>query len=253
MAATAVDLGDAVCQSAPQMQRKAHANLALAPDRRGVAVVVPAYDAATGLGAVLAGVLRHIDAGAVFVIDDGSRDRTADIAREAGVRLVQHAENRGKGAALQTGFEAARRGGYSHVLTIDADGQHLPECIPAFLAARDSGDIVIGSRLHDPVGMPRERLFSNRATAAILSALANQTILDGQSGYRLHALAAIDGMPLASRGYMLESEILVRASRAGARIAHVPIPCIYGDQQSGIHPVHDKLRFLWLVVRSFFW
>jgi glycosyltransferase involved in cell wall biosynthesis len=235
------------------MQRETRSSLALAPDRRGVAVVVPAYDAAAGLGPVLAGVLHYFDSGAVFVIDDGSRDRTAEIARDAGVRLVQHPQNRGKGAALQTGFDAARRGGYTHVLTIDADGQHPPDCIPSFLAARDCGDIVIGSRLHDPVGMPRERLFSNRATAAILSALANQEILDGQSGYRLHALDAIEGLALASRGYMLESEILVRASRAGARIAHVPIPCIYGDQKSGIHPVHDTLRFLWLVVRSFFW
>jgi glycosyltransferase involved in cell wall biosynthesis len=235
------------------MRNDTQKKLALEPDRRGVAAVVPAYQAAAHLAEVLDGVLHWFDPSAVFVIDDGSRDRTPEIAREAGVRLVQHAQNRGKGAALQTGFEAARRGGYTHVLTIDADGQHPPACIPSFLAARDQGDIVIGSRLHNPTGMPRERLFSNRATAAILSALAGQTILDAQSGYRLHRLAAIVGLQLAARGYMLESEILVHASRAGARIAHVPIPCIYGDEKSGIHPVYDTLRFLWLVVRSFFW
>jgi glycosyltransferase involved in cell wall biosynthesis len=229
------------------------ASRSLQPDRRGVAAVIPAYDAAAHLDAVLHGVTLHLDEGAVFVVDDGSHDATAAIARDAGVRLLQHGTNRGKGAALCTGFEAARRGGYTHVLTLDADGQHPPACIPAFLAARRDADIVIGSRLDDPAGMPRERLLSNRATAAILSALAGQTIVDGQSGYRLLALAPIAGLRFAARGFMLESELLVRAARAGARITHVPIPCVYGDQTSHVRVLRDTLRFLWLVVRSFFW
>jgi glycosyltransferase involved in cell wall biosynthesis len=219
----------------------------------GVAAIVPAYDAAAHLGDVLRRIAPYLDATAVFVIDDGSRDATADIARRAGVRLVQHARNSGKGAALATGFEAARAAGFTHALTLDADGQHPPECIPRFLAARDAAEIVIGWRLHDAGAMPPARRLSNRATAAILSALAGQTILDGQSGYRLHALSVLEGLRFGSRGFMLESEILVRAARAGARIAHVPIPCVYGDQTSHVHAARDTVRFLWLVGRSFFW
>ena len=215
--------------------------------------MIPAYQAGAHLGGVLQRVRAHLDATSILVVDDGSTDATADVARDSGVRVFSHATNRGKGAALQTGFRAATELGFTHVLTLDADGQHPPESIPDFLAARDRADILIGWRLHDPSAMPPARRLSNRATAAILSALAGQTILDGQSGYRLHALRAIGALRFASRGFMLESELLVRAARAGARLGHVPIPCVYGDETSHIHAARDTVRFLWLVARSFFW
>jgi dolichol-phosphate mannosyltransferase len=221
--------------------------------RSATAAVIPAFDAQTHLAAVLAGVARHLPADATIVVDDGSRDATAAIARGFGVRLVQHARNRGKGAALVTGFEAARTAGFAHVVTLDSDGQHPPDCIPRFLAARDRADIVVGWRLAEPMQMPAARRLSNRATAAILSALAGQTILDGQCGYRLIALDALRGIRFASTGFMFESELLVRAARAGARLAHVSIPCVYGDQTSHVHAATDTLRFLALVGRSFFW
>jgi glycosyltransferase involved in cell wall biosynthesis len=221
--------------------------------RSTTAALVPAYQAAAHLGGVLRRICLHLPPEAVLVVDDGSRDATAAIATEAGVRLIQHDVNRGKGAALLSGFAAARAAGFSEVLTLDADGQHPPECIPDFLAARERADILIGWRLHDPFAMPPARRLSNRATAAILSALAGQTILDGQCGYRLLALRALAGLRLRARGFMLESEILVRAARAGASIGHVPIPCVYGDETSHIHVVRDTLRFLALVGRSFFW
>jgi glycosyltransferase involved in cell wall biosynthesis len=222
-------------------------------DRTGVAAVIPAYEAAPYLETVLRGVQEYLEARAIFVIDDGSRDATGAIARAAGVHVFDHPHNQGKGAALRTGFEAARHAGFTHVLTLDADGQHPPACIPHFLAVRDRAEIVIGWRLHDPSAMPAARRMSNRATAAILSALAGQSILDGQSGYRLLALAPLAGLRFSARGFMLESELLVRAARAGARIGHVPIPCIYGTQTSHIHVAADTARFLWLVGRSFFW
>lgn len=218
-----------------------------------VAVVIPAYQAAAHLDDLLPRVLRHAAPSAVFVIDDGSTDATAERAQRHGVRVLRQPLNQGKGAALRIGFAAARGAGFTHALTLDADGQHPPECIPRFLAVAGQAEIVIGWRLHDPAAMPRARRLSNHATAAILSALARQTILDGQSGYRLYALAALAGLPLASRGFMLESELLVRAAHAGARIGSVPIPCVYGSETSHIHAARDTLRFLWLVGRSFFW
>jgi len=219
----------------------------------GVAAIVPAYEAAAALEEVLRGILAHLAPRSVIVVDDGSHDATAAIAHQMGVQLLQHAQNRGKGAALLTGFRAAREAGFTHVLTVDADGQHPPACIPLFLAAKPGAEIVLGNRLADPSAMPRSRLLSNRATAAVLSALAGQEIIDGQCGYRLLALGALSGLPLRSRGFMLESELLVRASRNGARITHVPIPCVYGAESSHIHVARDTLRFLWLVARSFFW
>ncbi len=222
-------------------------------DRTGVIAVIPAYEAAPHLEAVLRGVQDYLEPAAILVIDDGSRDATAEVARRAGVRVLQHPRNQGKGAALRTGFDAARAAGFTHVLTLDADGQHPPACIPRFLAVRDQAEVIIGWRLHDPGAMPAARRMSNRATAAILSALAGQSILDGQSGYRLLALAPLEGLRFGARGFMLESELLVRAARAGARIGHVPIPCVYGTETSHIHAAEDTVRFLWLVGRSFFW
>jgi len=218
-----------------------------------VAALVPAYQAAPHLGPVLAGIRAHLPADAIFVVDDGSTDATAEVARAAGVRVLQHERNRGKGAALLTGFEAASAAGFTHVITLDADGQHPPDCIPSFLAALPAAEIVVGSRLHDAATMPRDRLFSNRATAVILGALARQTILDGQSGYRSYELATVRRIQFEARGFMFESEILIKASRLGARIAHVEIPCVYGDQGSHINKTRNTLQFLALVGRSFFW
>ena len=218
-----------------------------------VAALVPAYQAAPHLPSVLAGIRAHLAADAIFVVDDGSTDDTAEVARRAGVQVVRHPHNQGKGAALLTGFEAAARAGFTHVITLDADGQHPPDCIPSFIAALPDAEIVVGSRLHDAATMPRDRRFSNRATAVILGALARQTILDGQSGYRLYALDVVRKIRFEARGFMFESEILIKASRAGARIGHVEIPCIYGDQGSHINKTRNTLQFLALVGRSFFW
>jgi glycosyltransferase involved in cell wall biosynthesis len=218
-----------------------------------VAALVPAYQAAQHLGPVLEGIRAELPREAIFVVDDGSTDGTADVARAAGVQLVQHPRNRGKGAALMTGFEAAAAAGFTHVITLDADGQHPPASIPAFIAMLPEADIVIGSRLHDAATMPRDRKFSNRATAAILGALAAQTILDGQSGYRLYHLGMVRAIRFEARGFMFESEILIKASRAGASIGHVSIPCVYGDQGSHINKTKNTLQFLALVGRSFFW
>jgi len=218
-----------------------------------VAALVPAYQAAPHLAAVLAGIRAQLPIDAIFVVDDGSTDATAQVARQAGVHVIQHAQNQGKGAALLTGFEAAAIAGFTHVITLDADGQHPPDCIPSFIAALPHAEIVVGSRLHDAATMPRDRLFSNRATAVILGALARQTILDGQSGYRLYALDVVRRIQFEARGFMFESEILIKASRAGARIGHVEIPCVYGDQGSHINKTRNTLQFLALVGRSFFW
>lgn len=218
-----------------------------------VAALVPAYQAARHLPPVLEGIRAQLPAAAIFVVDDGSTDGTAEVAHRAGVQVLQHERNQGKGVALLTGFEAAANAGFTHVITLDADGQHPPDCIPRFLAAIPHAEIVIGSRLHDAGTMPRDRLFSNRATAVILGALARQTILDGQSGYRAYALEMLRKIRFEARGFMFESEILIKASRAGARIGHVEIPCIYGDQGSHINKTRNTLQFLALVGRSFFW
>ena len=128
-----------------------------------VAALVPAYQAARHLGEVLM-QLRELDpAPDVLVVDDGSRDSTADVGRQFGARVISFAANRGKGHALLAGFDALRD--YDGVVTLDADGQHPPERFPAFVAAAEAGaDLVLGRR-ERTLDMPAARRLANGASS----------------------------------------------------------------------------------------
>lgn len=218
-------------------------------------VVVPCKNVERTIG-LLVRAVRGIGATLdVLVVDDGSTDGTGRAARDAGATVVRHETNRGKGAALRTGFAHALDRGYDAVITMDGDLQHDPAAIPAFLAALEagSGDIVIGTRMRAVGGMPRIRIWTNRTTSRVVSRLAGRTIPDSQSGYRAMRTEVVRDLPLVTSRYDTESEILIRAGRRGARIASIPIESIYGSGVSHINPVVDTLRFLRLVVRSLFW
>ena len=210
--------------------------------------VIPAFREEGRIGKVVAAVRAYLP---VLVIDDGSPDGTAAEAAAAGASVVRFECNRGKGAALQAGFREARRRGYAAVITLDADGQHEPGAIPAMLAALERGaDVVIGSRFKDVRGMPPHRLFSNTFSSAVISVVAGRLIRDSQTGYRGLRLAAVECLPVSARGFDAESEILLRAARAGARFAHVRVPTIYGDEKSKIRPLADTYRFFRVIVRE---
>lgn len=218
-------------------------------------VVVPCKDLEGAVGR-LVGAVRAVDASLdVLVVDDGSQDATGREAREAGAAVVRHEVNRGKGAALKTGFDYAAAHGYDAIVTMDGDLQHDPAAIPAFLDAlrTGKGDIVVGSRMRAVGDMPGIRIWTNRTTSRVVSLLTGQEIPDSQSGYRIMRTGAVSGLPLATTRYDTESEILIRAGRRGARIASIPIESIYTGGVSHINPFVDTLRFLRLVFRSVFW
>ena len=132
--------------------------------RLKVAALVPAYQAAAHLGEVLLGLAALPEPPHVLVVDDGSRDATAEVARQYGVQVHSFAANRGKGHALLAGFELLRD--FDAVVTLDADGQHLPACLSAFVAAAEAGaDLVLGTREITP-DMPPARRFANRFSSA---------------------------------------------------------------------------------------
>lgn len=221
-----------------------------------IAAVVPAYNAARHLDGVLRGLLEVLPPGHIIVVDDGSRDDTAAVARRSGVRVIAHAGNRGKGAALRTGFDAATTmAGIDAVVMLDADGQHDPAEIPRFAAAFANGaaELVIGNRMDTPGAMPPLRVFTNRLTSGIISLLARSRVPDTQNGYRLAGTDLLRRIRLETNRYEIESELIIKASRAGARIASVPVRSIYGSERSAIHPLRDTGRFISLVFRSFFW
>ena len=211
-----------------------------------VAVLVPAYQAAPWLGDVLARLSALETRPEVLVVDDGSRDATAQVAREAGVRVLSFAGNRGKGAALRAGFEALRE--FDAVITLDADGQHPPECIPAFVrAAEDGADVVLGARERS-ASMPAPRRFANALSSAWASGIAGQRIRDSQCGYRLFRREVLERTPLGAGRYEVESEMVVRAARLGFRFAEVLIPTVY-EGESHLSVARDVPRIVWMMMR----
>jgi glycosyltransferase involved in cell wall biosynthesis len=210
--------------------------------------LIPAFNEAPHIAKVVAGVRQYV--AEVVVIDDGSGDGTAGIARAAGATCLQLPENRGKASALRLGIVFAREHNFTHVITLDGDGQHLPEDIPVILrVAEETGaDLVIGARRFDRALMPRARYFSNTIGSRLASALVGCDIRDSQSGFRLFRLDKFDGTKLRSRCYELEMEILIKMARAGCTIAHAPVHMVYGDghMRSKMKPVRDTVRVcLW--------
>ena len=215
-----------------------------------VAALVPAYQAAAHLGEVLLGLRALPEPPHVLVVDDGSRDATAEVARQFGVDVHSFAGNRGKGHALLAGFERLRD--FDAVVTLDADGQHPPACLPAFVAAAEAGaDLVLGCREITPE-MPPLRRFANRFSSAWCSGIAGQRISDSQCGYRLYRREVLAKTPVRASRYEVETEMAVRAARLGFRVAEVGIPTVYGDEKSHLSITRDVPRIVGMMLRLAF-
>lgn len=214
---------------------------------RAVALI-PAFNEAETIQDVVCGV--RVSVGHVVVVDDGSTDATAALAVRAGAELVGRAGERGKGHAVRTGLAALAGRDFTHVLILDADMQHLPSEAPLFLdaAARTGADVVLGVRRFDREAMPASRYHANRIGSRALSAFVGVTLPDTQCGFRLFKMEALRPLHFHSRGYEIETEMLVKLSRRAAHIVTVPITAVYGRQQSKLRPVRDTTRTCFLAV-----
>ena len=220
---------------------------------KGVCVVIPAYEEEERIGKVVERVKKIKGIQEVVVVDDGSGDRTGEVARKAGATVLTHARNQGKGKALLTGFRYALQKNYSGVITMDGDGQHLPEEIPRFLKIRKEADIVVGCRMANPYDMPRIRYFTNLLTSFLTSLLAGRRIRDSQSGFRWIARKVLEELRLEAGRFDIESELLIKAGKKGFRIKEIPITSVYlpdSVKKSKISPLRDTLRFLSLIWRN---
>ena len=220
--------------------------------RSNILVLIPAWNEASRISPILE---AFRDSQTVLVVDDGSSDDTAEVARGAGVEVVIHPQNMGKGVALSTGFAWALERGYDAVLTLDADGQHDPSEALKFIEAyeRGEGDLIIGRR--DFREMPLYRAFGNGVGTWMLSKVLGVMIHDNQCGYRLYTRKLLEAVDLKRTGFEFEVEVVVEAVAAGLEIGWVEVLTIYGiDKKSYFHPFHDSVKFLdmvWVAQKKF--
>ena len=212
--------------------------------------IIPAYNESRTISDVVSGAKRFVEC--VLVVDDGSADKTGDIAESAGAAVLRHAENQGKGAALRDGFQWAGEKNFDAVIILDGDGQHDTEEIPKFLKAAENPEIqlIVGNRMGDVSRMPLVRQLTNRFMSFILSVLIGQRVPDSQNGYRLLKLKFLKDLKFSTANFEIESEMLVRACERGAKIASVPVKTIYAGEVSFINPVVDTCRFFRLVFKN---
>jgi glycosyltransferase involved in cell wall biosynthesis len=210
------------------------------------AAVIPCLNEQAAIASVVTAVRSHLPS--VFVVDDGSSDQTAAAAEQAGAQVLRHPQSQGKGAALQSGWRAALEAGFHWTLTMDGDGQHAPDDIPAFLTRADQtgARLIVGNRMENTREMPWLRRGVNWWMSRQLSRLAGCPVPDSQSGFRLMDLRVWADLDVRADHFEIESEILVEFARSGHRIDFVPIQVIYRDERSKIHPWRDTVRwFRW--------
>jgi glycosyltransferase involved in cell wall biosynthesis len=222
-----------------------------------VSVVIPVFNEEQTVGDIITRTKRTLEQMGVpyeiLVVDDGSVDKSADISQAKEAHVIKE-NHQGKGYALRSGFRQAKG---ELIVTLDADGSHKPEEISlvALCIKEDRADFVIGTRFFNSVNktkIPKVNRTGNRLFNDLIGFLTGVKVSDSQSGFRAIKSSLIKGMKLRSRGYEVESEILIKALRMGARIAETPISF---DQRtvgvSKLDPIRDGLRILYAIVASY--
>jgi glycosyltransferase involved in cell wall biosynthesis len=193
-----------------------------------VVVVVPAYNEERTILGVIRGLKRR-GFTRLVVVDDGSSDRTSELASHEGVILLRHIFNRGLGGALGTGLKAALHFEPEVIVTFDADGQHDPDDIPRLLAPIERGEaeLVIGSRMLEPIGMPYPRRLANWTANLITYLLFRGWTTDSQSGLRAFSRQAAAQIQIRTSGMEVSSEIIAEAAGKRLKFMEVPVKAIY--------------------------
>jgi glycosyltransferase involved in cell wall biosynthesis len=203
------------------------------------AIVIPVFDEAATVGRVVAAARVH---GVVFVVDDGSRDGSAAVAAKAGAEVLRHSRRLGKAQALLTGIAAARRHGATMVVTLDGDGQHDPQAIPALLQAAGGArrTVVVGNRLDGPGALPAPRRSAIRVATFFANWTSGLAVRDTQSGFRVYPLALFDEVRTHRGGFVFETEILLAAAARGWSIEEIGVAAIARMKaRSRFRPVRD--------------
>lgn len=216
-------------------------------------IIIPVYNCAVHLEKILQELPKNpgVD---ILVVDDGSRDNSAQIAVRYGVPYIRHETNRGKGVALKSGFLYAREHEYEAVITMDGDGQHPPALIPEFLSLhRHYPDaVLLGMRKRNP-SMPLTRRLSNGISAFLVSKRIHRKIYDVQCGFRLIPLKHLNTKLPQRPGFNFESELLIMLALREVDFLFLPVPTLYPQSStSKMTYFRTTLGFIFMYIHSFF-
>jgi glycosyltransferase involved in cell wall biosynthesis len=215
-------------------------------ERLKCCVLIPTYNNAKTLRAVIEGVLQYTSN--IIVVNDGSTDETKTILEAySQLKVVEYTRNKGKGFALRTGFNAAVEAGYEHAITIDSDGQHMPSDLPKFLNELEAepGCLVIGARNMNQEGIPGKSSFGNRFSNFWYWVETGIKMPDTQSGYRLYPVKELNRLRFFTRKFEFEIEVIVRAAWKGIPVKSVPVEVYYAqgnERISHFRPFKDFAR-----------
>ena len=214
--------------------------------------VIPCYNEEPTIGSIVLKTKRHVDK--VLVVDDGSNDDTAEVAKQAGAVVISNNKNRGKGSVIKTGFKYALVNNYDYVVTLDGDGQHNPDEIPIILEdIKNNGhDITIGLRYGNNTEMPKWRKVGKRVLDYATSFGNGGYITDSQSGFRVFNKNAIEHLITKLNGerFSAESEQLILAHDLGLKVTHKNISCKYKNlnKTSTLNPTSHGLSVLSYII-----
>ena len=221
-----------------------------------VVAAIPCYNEANYIGDVVRRAAAHVDA--VVVVDDGSSDDTAEVARTAGAEVRRHETNRGPGAAARTCLEVGRELGAGVLVTLDGDGQHDPDEIPAVAGPvlnaeanlPGGADLVIGSRfLGGYNNVARYRKFGIDVITFLYNFGAGKKITDGQSCFRAYGRRALEILEIREDGFGFSVETLIQARNADLRIREASISCIYHEESHSMNPVLHGVGVALMVIK----
>jgi glycosyltransferase involved in cell wall biosynthesis len=214
-----------------------------------IAVVVPSYNESRTIGVIVKRLKEREFA--VYVVDDGSQDDTEAKALAEGAIVIRNPKNLGKGGALKEGFKRVVSDGFDTVLIMDGDDQHdVTDIAHLIKRMREThADMIVGNRMTDTSRMPLIRIAVNRFMSWLISVISGQYVPDTQCGFRLIKTTMLRKITIESNNYEIESEMIVKAARAGFTIDSTNIKTVYQNEVSRINPVIDSLRFIRLMLK----
>ena len=204
-----------------------------------ILVCIPAFNEGKVIDNVIKDCLKFSDK--VVVCDDGSIDNTYEVADAAGAEVIRHEKNIGKGEALRSLFKFACHSNYDTIVTIDGDGQFLPEEIPKLVKniEENKSDVVVGYRFNNTRDMPEYRKFGNKMLDRMTNMVEELSVRDTQSGFRAYSKKVIENIDFKMKGFGSDAEILIDATKKGFRISEEKITVIYdtGAKTSTKNPI----------------